>query len=404
MDAATAYTPVAYGMPGNTFHMGYSEKPVYAALPGVSPGFQNPQGNRAHPDTVFVGGFATTTTEKDLRNFFEKYGDIKEVKLPIDEKGTSRGYGFIKFTTEEMATKILKIAESSGGKIELNGRRINVARAMRRAQQHAFSPADYLLATPSGHLVATTAMGGRYLYSPIPLTLAQSSNLNANGIPQAQMQFYNMANGALSMQQQQGQCSPYEVGGGDGTPSGRSIAEMHNQSFEQYQPLVTGTPSPPAYTSVVQQDAINNAQQLSAKEQPLTPITPSNANPFMLPQLSPCYAQMLPQTDMVHYSQMTSYPLVYALNNFQQYGLPGGFVLPMVQVPGNSGVNSLEVSYQQNYSEGAQRSFGSGEMPRSHFSRSGGMKAMGQNRYGQKNLSFTGGKKSPSKGTIRRQN
>lgn len=43
--------------------------------------------------------------------FFENYGEVKDVKLPHNEKGSSKGYGFIKFSNEEMAGKILKTAE-----------------------------------------------------------------------------------------------------------------------------------------------------------------------------------------------------------------------------------------------------------------------------------------------------
>lgn len=370
MDAATAYIPVAYGLPGNTFHIGYNEKPYYAAIPGVSPGFHNPQSFRMHPDTIFVGGFPSSTTEKDLRMFFENYGEVKDVKLPHDEKGASRGYGFIKFSNEEMAGKILKAAESSDGKLDLNGRKINVARAMRRVQQPTFSPADYLLATPSGHIIRNP-----YVCSPIPFALTQPSELNGISILRTQMQFYNMATGGVGMQQQ-GQCGSYEVGSGDGTQNMRTIQDTQNQNFEQYQTMVASAASPSLYaTAMMQQEPLNNTQQISMKEHFLKnkPIYVATTQ-FLLPSNTPTHRhELLPPND-----------LIYAFHQ--------NYCWPMVPVPQASTVNSLELSYQQSYNDGAQRHFSSGEMHRTGFSRNSLMKS-GQSRCAQKYPSFTGGRR-----------
>jgi RNA recognition motif-containing protein len=45
---------------------------------------------------VFVGGLPYHTTDKSLREFFDKFGDIEEAVVITDRQtGKSRGYGFV---------------------------------------------------------------------------------------------------------------------------------------------------------------------------------------------------------------------------------------------------------------------------------------------------------------------
>lgn len=45
---------------------------------------------------IFVGGLPYHTTDKSLREFFEKFGDIEEAVVITDrQSGKSRGYGFV---------------------------------------------------------------------------------------------------------------------------------------------------------------------------------------------------------------------------------------------------------------------------------------------------------------------
>lgn len=69
MDAATAYIPVAYGLPGNNFNIGYGDKPYFAPIPGVSPEFHNLQGYLVQPDTIFVGGFPLSVSNVHFSSF-----------------------------------------------------------------------------------------------------------------------------------------------------------------------------------------------------------------------------------------------------------------------------------------------------------------------------------------------
>jgi RNA recognition motif-containing protein len=45
---------------------------------------------------LFVGNFAFTTTKDELREMFEAYGNVEQVRIITDpETGRSRGFGFV---------------------------------------------------------------------------------------------------------------------------------------------------------------------------------------------------------------------------------------------------------------------------------------------------------------------
>ncbi|RXI04425.1 hypothetical protein DVH24_038699 [Malus domestica] len=58
---------------------------------------------------LFVAGLSWDTNEPVLKEAFGKHGEIIEVKVICDHvSGKSRGYGFVKFTSESEATMALK--------------------------------------------------------------------------------------------------------------------------------------------------------------------------------------------------------------------------------------------------------------------------------------------------------
>ncbi|KFD67500.1 hypothetical protein M514_11364 [Trichuris suis] len=81
------------------------------------------------PNRIFVGGFPPVTVEHELRTFFEKFGCVKEVKIIRDPSGTSKGYGFITYETDEEAKKMQEKAEP----LEFKGRHLNIGPAVRKA-------------------------------------------------------------------------------------------------------------------------------------------------------------------------------------------------------------------------------------------------------------------------------
>nr|XP_011461256.1 PREDICTED: 40S ribosomal protein S19, mitochondrial-like isoform X2 [Fragaria vesca subsp. vesca] len=64
---------------------------------------------------LFVGGLSYDTNEPVLKDAFGKHGEIIEVKVICDHvSGKSKGYGFVKFTSETEASTALKEMDGTG--------------------------------------------------------------------------------------------------------------------------------------------------------------------------------------------------------------------------------------------------------------------------------------------------
>jgi len=58
---------------------------------------------------LFLGGLSWDTNEKDLRDYFGKYGQVIDVSIKYDPvSGNPRGFGFITFSAEESIDEVLK--------------------------------------------------------------------------------------------------------------------------------------------------------------------------------------------------------------------------------------------------------------------------------------------------------
>lgn len=78
---------------------------------------------------IFVGSLPFRTEEDELRQVFEKYGEVVSVKIITDKfSGRSKGFGFVEMTDNDSANKA--IAELNGS--ELAGRKIVVNEAEER--------------------------------------------------------------------------------------------------------------------------------------------------------------------------------------------------------------------------------------------------------------------------------
>src|SRR5579884_3206972 len=75
---------------------------------------------------LYVGNLPHSTTEADLRSFFEAHGAVDKVSIVTDrETGRSRGFGFVEMTNSSDADKA--IAALNGA--ELGGRTLTVNEA-----------------------------------------------------------------------------------------------------------------------------------------------------------------------------------------------------------------------------------------------------------------------------------
>ncbi|XP_072909049.1 deleted in azoospermia-like [Hemitrygon akajei] len=81
------------------------------------------------PNTIFVGGIDFEMGEDEMRNFFTKYGAVKQVKIISDGGGVSRGYGFVSFHNDVDIQKII-----SESQINFKGKKLKIGPAIRKQQ------------------------------------------------------------------------------------------------------------------------------------------------------------------------------------------------------------------------------------------------------------------------------
>jgi RNA recognition motif-containing protein len=75
---------------------------------------------------IFVGGLPFKVDEKELRELFEKYGELTSVKLIIDKQtGRSKGYGFVEIQDDSAGQQAIEELDGT----QLYGRTIGVRKS-----------------------------------------------------------------------------------------------------------------------------------------------------------------------------------------------------------------------------------------------------------------------------------
>jgi cold-inducible RNA-binding protein len=75
---------------------------------------------------LYVGNLPYTTAEQDLRDLFERAGQVESVTVMRDmATGRARGFGFVEMATDEGATKAINELHES----QLGGRTLTVNEA-----------------------------------------------------------------------------------------------------------------------------------------------------------------------------------------------------------------------------------------------------------------------------------
>ena len=82
-------------------------------------------------NSIYVGNLSFRTTEMKLGRHFEKWGDIKDVRIVEDENERSRGFGYVEFEDKEMVEKAL---DADG--TELDGRKVRVAKVQKKERKN----------------------------------------------------------------------------------------------------------------------------------------------------------------------------------------------------------------------------------------------------------------------------
>ncbi len=81
---------------------------------------------------IYVGNLSFDTTEEQLRQAFEGFGEVTSVNIITDKySGESRGFGFVEMSSKDAATAAISGLNGQ----ELNGRTLNVNEARPRAER-----------------------------------------------------------------------------------------------------------------------------------------------------------------------------------------------------------------------------------------------------------------------------
>ena len=78
---------------------------------------------------IYIGNMSYDTTEEDLRQEFESFGEVVSVNIITDrDSGRPKGFGFVEMGSKEEATAAI---EALNGK-DMKGRQVNVNEARPR--------------------------------------------------------------------------------------------------------------------------------------------------------------------------------------------------------------------------------------------------------------------------------
>lgn len=81
---------------------------------------------------IYVGNLSFDTTEEQLRQAFEGFGEVSSVNIITDKySGESRGFGFVEMASQDAATAAISGLNGQ----ELNGRTLNVNEARPRTER-----------------------------------------------------------------------------------------------------------------------------------------------------------------------------------------------------------------------------------------------------------------------------
>ncbi|GAX59253.1 RNA-binding proteins [Candidatus Scalindua japonica] len=81
---------------------------------------------------IYVGSLSYDTTEEEVRNIFEPYGEIASISIITDKfSGKSKGFGFVEMPKQEEAEEAIKCLNES----EMKGRNIKVNEAHPREER-----------------------------------------------------------------------------------------------------------------------------------------------------------------------------------------------------------------------------------------------------------------------------
>lgn len=163
---------------------------INQALPSLklSNGYILPEG-KLTPNALFVGGIDLKVEENEMREFFGRFGSVRDVKIITYRGGICKGYGFVYFNDD---VNIQSIIEQQ---INFKGRKLKLGPAIMKERSSRYIPS---------RLVSQSSWTSppQYFYcafcSPMgPGGMAQPSPMMTGGSPYTQPYSYNNFGGVM---------------------------------------------------------------------------------------------------------------------------------------------------------------------------------------------------------------
>jgi len=84
---------------------------------------------------MFIGGLSWETTVDEMKEYFTKYGDVKDAVIKLDPYGRSRGFGFILFADSPSVEKVLNEESHSLKNKKIEPKKVVKAAARERVRK-----------------------------------------------------------------------------------------------------------------------------------------------------------------------------------------------------------------------------------------------------------------------------
>uniref|UniRef100_A0A8C3AHQ4 Deleted in azoospermia-like n=1 Tax=Cyclopterus lumpus TaxID=8103 RepID=A0A8C3AHQ4_CYCLU len=152
-----------------------------------SNGYVLPEG-KLTPNALFVGGIDMKVDENEMRDFFARYGAVKEVKIITYRGGICKGYGFVYFNEDVNIQSIIEQQISFKGRKLKLGPAIMKERSSRSMPSRLVGPAPWMSPTQYFYCGCCSPMGGG---------MAQPSPILNGGSPYNQPYSYSNFGGVM---------------------------------------------------------------------------------------------------------------------------------------------------------------------------------------------------------------
>ncbi|XP_029918775.1 deleted in azoospermia-like isoform X2 [Myripristis murdjan] len=133
--------------------------------PRLANGYILPEG-KLTPNTLFVGGIDMKVDENEIRDFFARFGAVKEVKIITYRGGICKGYGFVYFSEDVNVQTIIEQQISFKGRKLKLGPAIMKERSPRSLPPRLVGPAPWMSPTPYIYCACCSPVGGGMAQPP----------------------------------------------------------------------------------------------------------------------------------------------------------------------------------------------------------------------------------------------